>query len=113
LIPRRHRQEGDGTGRHIFPPAASQSGPISSGKTRCSGLGAGPKIGQTLSLPRLLLPANDAPVFDQEERTAVRADSLVVWRRNHVEDFSSLQFALLAQVPLSRVHETPFVFFLQ
>ena len=55
-------------------------------------LGAGPKIGQTLSLPRLLLPANDAPVFDQEERTAVpRGHALLLGGRNHVEDF---QFGL-------------------
>jgi len=51
-------------------------------------LGAGPKIGQTLSLPRLLLPANDAPVFDQEERTAVaRGHAFVVGRTQSREDF--------------------------
>ena len=50
------------------------------------------EIGQRPSLTGLPLPANDAPVFDQEERTAVpRGHALLLGGRNHVEDF---QFGL-------------------
>jgi len=85
---------------HIFFPPASvticRSPPA---KPDAAGLGAGPKIGQTLSLPRLLLPANDAPVFDQEERTAVRADTPCCWEDAITLRISSLVCAF-SQVPL-------------
>ena len=55
--------------------------------------GAGDEIGQRLALPGLLLPANDAPVFDRQERTGpTRRNALLLGGLNHGEDF---QFGLL------------------
>ena len=55
--------------------------------------GAGEEIGQRLSLTSLLLPANDAPVFDRQERTGpTRRNALVLGGLNHGEDG---QFGLL------------------
>ena len=45
------------------------------------------EVGQTLSLTGLLLPANDAPGFDRQERTAVaRRNALWLGGLNHGED---------------------------
>ena len=73
-------------------------------------LGTGPQIGQTLSLPGLLLPAHDAPVFDHQERTGVpRRNALGLGGRHHIEDF---QFGLRLEPGAGyRSHEPPFVFF--
>ena len=73
-------------------------------------LGAGEEIGQRLALPGLLLPANDAPVFDRQERTGpTRRNALLLGGRHHREDF---QFGLRFDPQAAyRSHEPPFVFF--
>ena len=72
--------------------------------------GPGGQVGQVLPLARLLLPADDAPVGDHQDRTtAPRRNALLLGGLNHREDFQfGLRFEPLAGY---RSHEPPVVFF--
>ena len=73
-------------------------------------LRSGDEIGQALSMSDLLLPANDAPVFDRQKRTGPpRRNALLLGGLNHGENF---EFGLLFKPQAGyRSHEPPFVFF--
>ena len=68
------------------------------------------QVGQALPLARLLLPADDAPVGDHQDRTtAAHRNTLLLGGLNHREDF---QFGLrINPLPGYRTHEPPVVFF--
>ena len=94
LIPRRHRQDAMRQ-VHVFLTLGQRHNLVDL-------LGQNPmqwlfwarnEIGQRLALTGLLLPANDAPVFDRQKRTtAPRRNALLLGGLNHGEDF---QFGLL------------------